>query len=66
MKKTGDPHWIRHAHIWGQDEYECSECGAVFGRRYPSCPSCGASLRRVSDREDWLDEAAQADILDDD
>ena len=66
MKRESKPCWIRRTHLFAQDEYECSECGAVFTRKPTICPNCGIVIRSISDRKEWLDEAAMYDILDDD
>ena len=66
MKKQPAPHWIRHTHLLRPDEYECSACKAIFRHRSAVCPKCGTALTKVSDRQEWLDEAAILDILDDD
>ena len=66
MKKPTIPHWIKHSHLLSPDEYECSECGAVFRRKSAICPKCGATLRPVLDRQEWLDEAVIYEIMDDD
>ena len=66
MKKQSIPHWIRHTHFLRPDEYECSACGAVFRRRTDACPKCGVTLRSVSDRQEWLDEAIMLDVADED
>lgn len=63
MRKIREPHWILHTHLFGADEYECSECGAVCARKEASCPRCGAVLRRVLDRQEWLDEAEEMDWM---
>ena len=55
-RRRTDPHWIRHSRLFGPDEYECSECGAVSRRRLPACPGCGAVLTWVLDRLEWMDE----------
>ena len=66
MRKTTDPHWIRHSHLFDPDEYECSRCNAVFSERSPSCPNCGTLLSREREEQDWVDEAEELSwILDD-
>lgn len=37
-------------HYYDPDEYECSACGARFGKRSMVCPKCGA--RFTGTRED--------------
>ena len=63
MKRITSPHWIQHSHLFDPDEYECSECGAVFRRRSSACPQCGASLRAVLDTQEWIDEEDEMDWL---
>ena len=59
MKTPTDPRWIKHSHLFGPDEYECSACRAVFRRALPACPNCGAKPRKVVDRKEWIDEQEQ-------
>ena len=67
MKKIKEPHWIRHSHLFGPDEYECSVCGTVCGRKTSACPHCGAALRIVCDPQDWIDEEDEMNwLLEDD
>ena len=67
MKRIKGPHWIVHSHLFDPDEYECTECGSVFRRMYSVCPDCGAELRQVFDRQEWIDEEDEmAWLLDDD
>ena len=62
-KRKKEPCWIVHSHLFAPDEYECSECGAVFKRKAAVCPGCGAVIRRVKDRQEWLDEAEEMDLI---
>ncbi len=64
VKKPAEPYWIRHTHFLAPDTYECSACGAVSRRKLPVCPGCGAAIRRVLDRLEWLDEAEETDLMD--
>ena len=67
MKKIREPHWIKHSHLFGPDEYECSACGAVYRRKSPACPHCGAALRIVYDTQEWIDEEDEMNwLLEDD
>ena len=66
MKKIKEPHWIRHTHLLDDDEYECSECHSRFGGRKRFCPQCGALLRLVEEKDEWLDEAMFLDLIEDD
>lgn len=67
MKKAKEPHWIKHAHLFEPDAYECSVCGAVYRRRSSSCPGCGTALRIVHDTGEWIDEAEEMSwLLEDD
>ena len=65
MKNTRrkEPCWIVHSHLFEPDEYECSECGAVFKRKAPVCPKCGAAIRRERDTQEWVDEAEEMDWM---
>ena len=66
MRKPTGPHWIKHSHLLGADEYECSQCGAVIKRKSSVCPKCGTLLRLVLDNQEWIDEAEEIHaILDD-
>ena len=65
--KRALPHWIRHSHFFDPDEYECSACGAVFRKETRRCPGCGAQMAYTHDRQDWIDELEELDmILEDD
>ncbi len=67
MRKSREPHWIRHTHLFEPDEYECSRCGAVFAQKYPACPNCGTSPGQEREEQDWVEEAEELDwLLDDD
>ncbi len=67
MRRIIKSYWIKHSHLYDPDEYECSNCHAVFGDRYPSCPNCGSSLTTEREEQDWVDEAEELDwILGDD
>ena len=55
--------WIRHAHLFSADEYECSACGATVDKPKPTCPKCGASMGGEKYDPSWVDEAAMLDII---
>ena len=57
------PHLIKHSHLFEADDYECSECHSVFRRLSSTCPNCGASLRTVLDRQEWVDEAEEINLM---
>ncbi len=59
MQEPKEPHWIVHSHLFGADEYECSECGAVLKDDPRKCPRCGAKLLIRFDRREWIDEAEE-------
>ena len=63
MKKPVSPHWIKHSHLFGADEYECSQCGALFKSKSSVCPNCGMALRLVFDDQEWIDEAEEIHIM---
>ena len=63
MKTTREPAWIRHSHLFGPDEYECSACHALFRQHPPACLKCGAALRMVLDRQEWVDEAEEMEWM---
>ena len=63
MKKPTSPHWIKHSHLFGADEYECSQCGAVFKRESSVCPNCGMALRLILDNQEWIDEAEEMHMM---
>ena len=63
MKRIREPHWIKHSHLFGSDEYECSECGAVYRRIFASCPNCGTVLHIVYDTQEWVDEEDEMNWL---
>ena len=62
-RKKLSPHWIRHSHLFGSDEYECSECGSCFKTSSRSCPSCRARMTWTDDPQDWIDEAEELDMI---
>ena len=67
MRKTDKPHWIRHSHLFGPDEYKCSRCGAVFREKHPVCPHCGVSPGSEKKADDWVEETEElTQMLDDD
>ena len=66
MRKITGPHWIKHSHLFGADEYECSQCGAVYRRKSSVCPKCGTPLHLVLDNQEWVDEAEEMHAMLDD
>ena len=67
MRKNREPHWIKRTHLFGADEYECLRCGKKFREAVGVCPNCGASMKGMEDRQDWVDEAEELDwLLEDD
>ncbi len=42
-------HWVRSTHFFGNDTFECSECGRQFKSASPECPRCGAKMRGTID-----------------
>ena len=66
MKKAIIPHWIKHSHFLGRDEYECSVCGARYKYKSKNCPNCDAVLSWTMDQKEWLNEAILHDEMLDD
>lgn len=67
MRRIPEPHWIRHAHLFDPDEYECSRCHRMFTEKYQVCPNCGSILYMEREEQDWVDEAEELSwIMDDD
>ena len=60
------PHWIRHTHFFGPDEWECSNCRSRFSKKHPSCPNCGKTMTGEKEKEDWVDELEMLSWLEDD
>ena len=59
-------HWIRRTHLFRADEYICSVCGASGQKPSPSCPACGATMKKTKYDPSWVDEAeGLSAILDD-
>ena len=60
-------HWIRRTHLFRADEYICSASGASHQKPSPSCPACGALMKKTKYDPSWVDEAeGLSAILDDD
>ena len=57
------PHWIKKAHLWGEDEYVCSACGASYDRPRASCPRCGADMQGEQYDPTFVDEAEVLDMI---
>ncbi|MBO4627659.1 MAG: hypothetical protein J5645_06765 [Lachnospiraceae bacterium] len=60
------PHWIRRTHVFRNDEFECSVCGARAERAARCCPKCGAAMKGVKSDSGWIDELEAADAFFDD
>ena len=55
---------ICHEHYMSPDEYECTVCGARFGKDVKTCPNCGVRFNRTEDDdEEFIEEMV---IWDDD
>lgn len=63
MRKSIGPHWIKHSHLFETDEYECSQCGAIFRCKSHKCPICGVPLFKILDNQEWIDEAEEIHII---
>ncbi len=50
-------HWTRRTHLFREDEYVCSACGASCRKPGPSCPACGATMKKTKYDPSWVDEA---------
>ena len=54
--------WIKHTHLFVDDEYECSRCGRISDRPYRQCPHCNTDMTKIEDDQTWIEEA---EIMDD-
>ena len=59
----GNPTRIDHPHYIERDDYECSVCGARFGRKGMTCPKCGARFQGT--RKDENEFIEEMEIMDD-
>lgn len=59
-------HWIQKTHLFREDEYICSRCGASYGKPYKVCPSCQSEMGRSKYDPSWVDEAEGLSALLDD
>lgn len=60
-------HWIQKSHLFKDDEYICSACGASFKKPFSQCPACQASMKKAKYDASWVDEAeGLSALLDDD
>lgn len=65
MRKN-NANWIRHTHLFHEDEYECSACGFRTDKAYKMCPHCGLPMKGSKTDPSWVDEMVLIDtILDD-
>ena len=56
-------YWIRHTHVFRDDEYECSACGCTTTEPYPICPECGSSMDGSKSDLNWIDEMEELDMM---
>ena len=49
--------WTRRTHLFRADEYICSACRASCQKPSPSCPACGAPMKKTKVDPSWVDEA---------
>lgn len=59
-------HWTQSTHLFRDDEYICSSCGAAYKKPYQECPSCGAVMKKTKYDPSWADEAEGLSALFDD
>lgn len=62
-KRAKKAYWTQETHLFRDDEFICSVCGAAAGSAWAYCPSCGAEMGRCRYEPSWVDEAEMADIL---
>ncbi len=55
--------WIKHEHLFEDDEYECTACGYMSDKPYTVCPRCGAGMTSVKYDPSFVDEAETLDII---
>lgn len=64
--KLSKTYWTQHTHLFKNDEYECSVCGAVQDKPYTVCPGCNSQMSKVKYDASWIDEMAVYDEIFDD
>ena len=62
-RKSQEPYWIVHSHLFDPDEYECSECGCTVRKAGRTCPNYGALIRHQKDEQEWVEEAEFMDWM---
>ena len=55
--------WTRRTHLFRQDEFICSGCGASCGKPEQTCPKCGAKMKDTKYDPSWVDEIELFNIL---
>lgn len=59
--------WLRQTHLFREDEYICSRCGAAYSKPYKVCPNCQSVMGRSKHDPSWVDEVeGLSALLDDD
>lgn len=61
--KLGKAYWTQHTHLFEDDEYECSACGAMHDKPYAVCPNCNSHMGKVKYDASWVDEMAEYDEI---
>lgn len=57
-------HWIKHAHLFSDDEYECSNCKKTVKKPSEQCPHCGAHMGKGEKYDPkWVDEMEILDMF---
>ena len=56
-------HWIQYTHLFREDEYECSVCGAKSDKLYRTCPHCGIQMKGSKNDLSWVDEIVLIDTV---
>ena len=63
VRKVGKTRWIQHTHLFKNDEYECSDCGAIYNKPYATCPNCNSKMGKTKYEASWVDEMEVYDDL---
>lgn len=58
-------YWIQKTHVFGADEYICSNCGNSEKTMKKTCPKCNARMTKSKYDPSWVDEMEWLDIFDD-